>query len=177
MKVSFFVWLYIPSSCCYTHSIQPAPPNPAPSFMFAASFQWNFLYKDTVLFAPVNQASGWYSARDIAQCWCVSVCAKPMTDQRPALESCRLLLANIKKVGWHSWRCVEKKKEDWQNERHSSGRDEEQRGGGGKESKRYTEQRGCSVCHIRRVASVWNLCSFLCCFQSLTQATIPGPSD
>lgn len=32
-----------------------------------------------------------------------------MTDQRPALESCRLLLANIKKVGWHSRRCVEKK--------------------------------------------------------------------
>ena len=33
-------------------------PSPAASLLFPASFQWNFLYKDTDLFAPINQAAG-----------------------------------------------------------------------------------------------------------------------
>lgn len=37
-------------------------------------------------------------------------------------------------------------------------------------SRRYTEQRGCGVCHIRTLGSVWNLSCFLCYFQSLARA-------
>lgn len=65
-----------------------------------------------------------------------------------------------------------------QGERQGRRRDEEQakeeeEEERGKQSSRYTEQRGFSVCHIRTVGSVWNLGSFLCYFQSLACRQAP----
>lgn len=52
-------------------------------------------------------------------------------------------------------------------------REEEEEEERGRQSSRYTEQRGFSVCHIRTVGSVWNLGSFLCYFQSLACRQAP----
>lgn len=150
----------------------------ATSALCPASPQWNFLYKDTSLCSPINQAAEVHGLRYSA-CVCVFVCVTHRKS-REEHEAPRGSLWTTSQGQGHR-----KEGDAKVNPSAGSRAREGDRGPDGewdkqdteRQSSRYTEQRGLSLCHIRTVALGWNLGSFLCYFQSRVQLRSPSPSD
>lgn len=141
----------------------------ATSVLCPASSQWNFLYKDTSLWSPINQAADVHGL-PCTLCWRVCVWNPKMNTEHlgaPSGEHHRGRVAVKRETQrlreerlWGPYGEGDKQEEDRK-----------------KQSSRYTEQGAFSVCHIRTVASGWNLGSFLQRFQSWVQTRSPSLSD
>lgn len=180
MCVCVFVLICVYPHTCYSLLIQTACScsSSATSVLCPASPQWNFLYKDTSLCSPINQAADVHSLQ-CSVCGCVSV--SPKDSPGTNMEHCGA------PSGHHRGRATVKRETHRSNPQQGG---EPMRGGRGldgewdkqeedteRQSSRYTKQRGLSMCHIRTVASGWNLGSFLRYFQSRVQPRSPNPSD